>query len=63
MDFMAMRDVYHRIRNLCSADFYHKYSDQIYKCLKNEYYYIFGEITDKDIQETVRQFKDFFGEE
>ena len=63
MDFMAMRDVYHRIHELCSDEFYYKHSDQIYKCLKREYYYVFDEITDKDIQEVVQEFKDFYGEE
>ena len=63
MSFMLKHSVYQKVRSLCSEQFYYKYSDAIYKVLEREYLWVFDEITDKDIEHVVQEFKDFYGEE
>ena len=50
MSFMLKHSVYQKVRSLCSEKFYFKYSDAIYKTLEEEYLWVFGKITDKDIE-------------
>jgi hypothetical protein len=63
MPFMLSHSVYQKVRSLCSEKFYYKHSDAIYKTLEKEYFMMFGEVTEKDIEHVVQEFKDFFGEE
>lgn len=62
--FYAMKSaVLHEIRQHCSADFFMKHGDQIYKCYRKEYEPYFGERAFGYIKEIVQNFKDFWGEE
>lgn len=63
MSFMGMRHIYHRISQYCSDKFYRKYADQMYKCIRDEYLMMFGDLTEEQIKKVVEEFKDFFGEE
>ena len=62
MSLMLSNSVYQKVRSLCSEKFYYKYSDVIYKTLEKEYLWLFGKLTDKDIEHVVQEFKDFWGE-
>ena len=63
-DFYAMKiAVLHEIRQHCSADFFMKYGDKMYKCYRKEYEPYFGENAFGYIKEIVQEFKDLFGEE
>ena len=63
-DYYAMRTaVFHEIRQYCSAEFFMKYGDKIYKCYRKEYEPYFGERAFGYIKEIVQEFKDMFGEE
>ena len=62
MSLMLSNSVYQKVRSLCSEKFYYKYSDAIYKILEKEYLWLFGKLTDKDIEHVVQEFKDFWGE-
>lgn len=63
MSFERKYWIYQKVHSLCNDKFYYKHSDAIYKVLDREYLMVFGEVTEKDIEHVVQEFKDFFGEE
>ena len=63
-DFYAMKiAVLHEIRQHCSANFFMKYGDKMYKCYRKEYERYFVERAFGYIKEIVQEFKDLFREE